>query len=290
MAFPSTIDSFNTPLTTSKLNNPSHAGLHVATNTAVLAVEAKLGVDGSAVTTSLDYKIATGWVAAGETWTYASASSPEYTFTISGDKTAKYFAGMKIQYVQSATTKYALITKVAFSIGTTTVTIYGGTDYTLANAAITSPFYSIGRAPAGFPLDAAKWTVTVTDTSSRSQSSPVSGTWYNPGSLSLIIPTGIWNVTKHMAVGVVNGAGTQGVGYSTLSTGATTESFPETSSASYNGTLSNETIISHFNIVKFTLPTATQYFLNIKTTAAVTSIAIRGDTVGTFVRATSAYL
>jgi hypothetical protein len=93
-----------------------------------------------------------GWIPAGETWTYNSADDPTYTFTISGDKTDKYSAGMRIKLTQT-TAKYFIITKVAYSSPNTTITVYGGTDYDLANAAITSPYYSTQKAPQGFPLN-----------------------------------------------------------------------------------------------------------------------------------------
>lgn len=87
----------------------------------------------------------TGWTAAGETWTYASAT----TFTVTGDVTSKYQIGDKIQLTQT-TVKYFYIQSVSFS-GSTTITITGGTDYTLANAAITSNFFSKEANPQGFP-------------------------------------------------------------------------------------------------------------------------------------------
>jgi hypothetical protein len=135
-----------------------------------------------------------GWIPAGETWTYASADDPSFTFTISGDKTSKYYPGMKIKLTQT-TAKYFIITKVAYGAPNTTVTIYGGTDYDLANAAITSPYYSMVKIPAGFPISPAKWTITVTDSSDRSQASPVAGTWYNLGSLQISIPVGAWHIS-----------------------------------------------------------------------------------------------
>lgn len=132
-----------------------------------------------------------GWISANETWTYASADDPTFTFTITGDKSAKYSAGMRIKLTQT-TAKYFIITKVAVSTDTT-ITVYGGTDYDLANAAITSPYYSTQKAPHGFPLDPTKWTVTTTDTTLRSQASPTADTWYNLGSVTMSLPIGIWN-------------------------------------------------------------------------------------------------
>jgi hypothetical protein len=55
--FPTTIDSLTNPLSTDTLDSPSHAGQHADVNDAVEALEAKVGVDDSAVTSSHDYKI-----------------------------------------------------------------------------------------------------------------------------------------------------------------------------------------------------------------------------------------
>jgi hypothetical protein len=44
-----------------------------------------------------------GWIPAGETWTYASAVAPNFTLTMSGDKTTKYSKDMKIQCQQLQT-------------------------------------------------------------------------------------------------------------------------------------------------------------------------------------------
>lgn len=146
-----------------------------------------------------------GWVAAGETWTYASADDPTFTFTVAGvDLTTKYQSGMRVKLTQT-TAKYFIITKVAFSTDTT-ITIYGGTDYDLANAAITNPYYSPVKAPFGFPLDPAKWTVEVTDTTQRSQATPVSGNWYNLGTISISIPIGVWDVYYSVGLGAIDSA------------------------------------------------------------------------------------
>jgi len=56
--FPTSLDSFTDPTAGSALNSPSHAGQHTDKNDAVEALEAKVGIDGSAVTTSIDYKLA----------------------------------------------------------------------------------------------------------------------------------------------------------------------------------------------------------------------------------------
>ena len=56
--FPTSLDSLTNPISTDKLNNPSHSAQHTNINDAVEAIQAKVGVNGSAVTTTLDYKVA----------------------------------------------------------------------------------------------------------------------------------------------------------------------------------------------------------------------------------------
>ena len=87
-----------------------------------------------------------GWIPAGETWTYASATS----FKISGDKTGKYQTEDKLKLTQT-TAKYFRITDISYSSPNTTVTVDGFGIYTLANATITSPYYSKVETPHSFP-------------------------------------------------------------------------------------------------------------------------------------------
>lgn len=57
MSFPTSLDSLTDPAATDKRNNPSLAEGQTLQNAAIEAVEAKVGVDSSAVTTSHDYKL-----------------------------------------------------------------------------------------------------------------------------------------------------------------------------------------------------------------------------------------
>ena len=101
---------------------------------------------------------------------------------------------MKIKLTQG-TVKYFIITAVStYSGGNTTITVYGGTDYDLANAAITSPYYSMMKSPQGFPMSPAKWTGEFTSSDTQTQSAPTNGTCYNIGATSLNIPIGAWNL------------------------------------------------------------------------------------------------
>lgn len=57
-SFPSGLDSLTNPTSSDSLNSPSHAGQHADANDAIEALQVKVGVDSSADTNSLDYKVA----------------------------------------------------------------------------------------------------------------------------------------------------------------------------------------------------------------------------------------
>lgn len=93
---------------------------------------------------------ADGWIDdSTETWTYASASS----FTVPGDLHTKYAPGTRIKLMQSGVVSYFVVASSSYNSGTntTTVTITGGSDYTLANSAITGNKHSYAANPQGWP-------------------------------------------------------------------------------------------------------------------------------------------
>ena len=55
--FPTSLDTPTNPSAGNALNSPSHSSQHINTNDAIVALEAKVGVNSSAVTTSHDYKL-----------------------------------------------------------------------------------------------------------------------------------------------------------------------------------------------------------------------------------------
>ena len=117
--------------------------------------------------TGLD-NLETGWTTGVGTWTYASATS----ITIPSGGTSIYAVGDKIKLTQT-TVKYFYVVAVA----STTLTITGGTDYTLANAAITSPYYSHMASPVGFPSRFA-YTPTLVFTAGTAPTTPVIQDYY----------------------------------------------------------------------------------------------------------------
>lgn len=87
-----------------------------------------------------------GWSSArADTWTYASAT----TFTVTGDVTGYYEAGMFIKWTQSSTVKYGCIVSASYSDPATTVTITGDT---IDNDVISDNFVSRGLRPVGADL------------------------------------------------------------------------------------------------------------------------------------------
>ena len=138
----------------------------------------------------------TGWVDA-PALTFSAADAPVYTVKCSGDYTYIIPVGAKIALTHYGVTEYFIVVKTSYSSPNTTFTLYGGTDYILAAGAITNPYYSIAKAPVGFPLDPTKWTVTVTDSTQRSKTTNISdSTWYNINAAARIsVPIGIWNVS-----------------------------------------------------------------------------------------------
>ena len=55
--YPASLDNFVNPSGTATLASPDHAGQHSDSNDAIEALQAKVGVDSSAVVTSLDYRV-----------------------------------------------------------------------------------------------------------------------------------------------------------------------------------------------------------------------------------------
>lgn len=110
----------------------ANSDVKVATQKAV-----KTYVTASASTTGAD-----GWTTVTGTWTYASAT----TITVPSGAASLYQIGDKIKLTQT-TEKYFIVTAVADAL----LTVTGGSDYSVANAAITSPYYSHQENPIGFP-------------------------------------------------------------------------------------------------------------------------------------------
>ena len=89
--FPTSLDALTNPTSTDSLTSPSHADQHANANDAIEALEAKVGVNGSAVTASLDYlvtqanAIGSSGLASGTYYTTSSnTGSTQATVTTTG--------------------------------------------------------------------------------------------------------------------------------------------------------------------------------------------------------------
>lgn len=84
-----------------------------------------------------------GWELAAGTFTYGSAS----TMNAPSDLTGYLEPGDKVRWKQGGSYKYGYVV----SLTSTVITLTGGSDYTVANSAITDVYFSKAVSPDGFP-------------------------------------------------------------------------------------------------------------------------------------------
>lgn len=235
--------------------------------------------------------IFSGWTPVRDAWAYASADDPTFVITVPSDATTSYSPGMRVKLTQS-TVKYFIITAVS----ATTITVYGGTDYTLANAAISAVSVSSVKAPFGFPLNPTKWTFEATSSSLLTQASPVNGTYYNLGSFNLFAPIGIWRVQYQVLAKVdKTSATTTGTMITSLSTSASANSDTDFNAAirleGASGNLQIAATLVREKILVLTVKTT--YYLVAQCNGSATNISLDGRVAEggpLFVRLVSAYL
>lgn len=121
-------------------------------------------------------------------------------------------------------TKYGIITALpSYSNPNTTITIFGGMDYVMANATIATPFYSTADTPFGFPRQKEKWSVSNIEYVETSQINPVQNTWYNLGGKGITCPIGAWDIFYRSLVVVTDNAQLRHGYFMTLSNANNTE-------------------------------------------------------------------
>jgi hypothetical protein len=140
--FPGSLDSFTNPSSSSTLDSPSHAAQHSNVNDAVEALQAKVGVDGSAVTSSLDYKVANQGLTrifegnmSGTTYTISNVFSSAFrNYRITIDNLGINSSTTRVMYVRFRTTTDD--TSAAYAWGY--YGHYGTTAFNIANSNQTS--------------------------------------------------------------------------------------------------------------------------------------------------------
>lgn len=230
----------------------------------------------------------TGWIDA-PALTFSAADAPVYTVTCNGDYTLIIPVGARIALTHSGATKYFIVVKTSYSSPNTTFTLYGGTDYTLAAGAITNPYYSIAKAPVGFPLDPTKWTVTFTDSTKREQATPTASTWYNLGSLSVAVPIGAWRVRSKILAQVNIFGGAWVDLFVTISTGNNNESTSELTDKVFVKPNDGFAFVAKAQGL-IVLASKTTHYFNAKTGAAALSIEFSNDQTAMVVKFECAYL
>lgn len=226
----------------------------------------------------------TDWNVLNVTLTYASADSPTFVANTSVDLTSIISVGMKLRLTQT-TVKYFIVT----AITSTSITLYGGTDYTLANVGIVDVRYSFVKAPFGFPLNPEKWTVTASFNTNVPQTSALANTWYNLNSALISVPIGLWKM--EYSVIAQSGAGSSEDRYLnvTLSTANNSQSNPAYS----NQFAQPACTFSRFPFYKeFIFSTASKIllYLNTMSNVAVESLSNLGNETPTIIKAVCAYL
>lgn len=114
--FPTSLDSLTNPTASDKLNSPSHSTQHATINDAVEAIEAKLGVNGSAVTGTIDYLVKS-----------ASSSNPGHKHTLANGATDVTATPTELNYCGGVTSAIQTqITARALKGANTDITSLGG--------------------------------------------------------------------------------------------------------------------------------------------------------------------
>ena len=189
--------------------------------------------------------------------------------------------------------KYALITAVApYAAGVTPITIWGGTDYSLANATISSPYYATVSQPFGFNRDKNKWKVEYNSLATISQATPTALTWYNKATID--IPIGAFNAYVVASLNAYRTTAGVADMQATLSTANNTLSDYDMTLTSYvmaTGASANQTV----NTISFSKDLSTTVkktmYLNILTSnTSMLSIALQGSISSTIIRLTSTLL
>lgn len=238
-----------------------------------------------------------GWYATNATFTYASVDDPTGVINTTLDLTGVISVGMRIKFVNGGNTIYGIVTAITASAITFLHEIDPSDSLALtlmANSAISGFRYSPWKVPVGFPIDVRKWMVRVADASERTQSTPATNTWYNLGSINIVIPIGLWMVSYQACLYIVGSAVTTQNAEVTLSTANNSESDTDMTAYSWmqgaSGNLGGMQTVNREKI--FSLAAKTTYYLNAMKPGATASswLGFYGNISKTIIEAVCAYL
>lgn len=295
-----TLDARNLGAATPGVNE--HSDLHDTLAQAIIALETLAGITGATDAASLLGQIATGWTACSvSTWTCNSVnvaasgtSCGSYNIFCSTNLTGIIGIGDRIRLVHSGTTKYFIVANVSWNAGSNglfVVTLLSPNQLDFSQAdltatTVTSVCYSHAKNPAGFPTVASRdWVCLLFSTTSRTQASPVSGTWYNAE--SLVVPVGAWKISaQFMLEAISNGSTINASATGGLATSSNTapiaglQAFTFAQSAATNSVVISPSFVQTW----ISLTSALTYYLNYaEGITGQATAGIRGDSSGTFI-------
>lgn len=239
-----------------------------------------------------------GWINETHTWTFSSTDTHTFVVTVNADITGYVGVGMRVKLTNQSATQYFIVHAISVASGTTTVTLYGGPNYSLTNTAITNPAFSPGKAPQGFPLDPVNWTETTSNSTTYTTTNPTVGVYTAPGgsALQLVVPIGAWNLRWQAPVkATMSVAGTQIGWAAALSTSASSVSDVDLKSneffAGASAAMTAERTNSKFKGVNFAVKTTVQLIVTPSASQGASGVlGFAGADSSNIISATSAYL
>lgn len=227
---------------------------------------------------------ADGWVSIGTILSYTSTDGHTFVAATNADLSGTIPLGARVKLTQLGAVAYYIVTAITGA----SITLYGGTDYTLTNNPITAVNYSTSKVPFGFNSSPLKWTEELRDTATRTQLSPVNGTWYNLGALQLAVPIGAWRL-YWVAYTQSNGPAGQASQRVSVSTNASAESDGDLTAQWSVSTATGVVRLALMREKFILLGAKTPYYLISESDDAPTSINLLGAPA-TVIRAVCAYL
>lgn len=244
-----------------------------------------------------------GWRKLAVQPTRTAADDPTYSIRFTGVDYREYLAeGTPVKFTQNSIVRYGFVNAAPlFSSGNTNITILtrldsSSADYDVLDTgthAITNFAVALPKQPGlGFPALPVYWTTSLVDSSNQNVSTPGTGI-VNPGSLSLVVPIGAWNLSAEFIVWVeYTGTNTR---HSVVGgIGDSNSSFYSDMQFYFLATSTNIIANGGYTIKKYAVFTSkTTLYVNAQcaTPSPATSlISIRGGQRDTELRAVSAYL
>lgn len=170
--------------------------------------------------------IASGWSKVLDTWTFGSVDNPTGVINWTGAN-SKVSAGMRIKFDNGGHTIYGIVTAVSSSTMTFLHEMNEANNNAvnlMANSEISNPNISAYKVPLGFNANPSRWSVKYSEIVGASRDTPTANSWYNLGSVSLVVPIGLWNIGYKTSCYTVKGSASFAGSYFTLSTSSSSES------------------------------------------------------------------